>query len=497
MDLSLTLENLNGNIFIKSDLDNRHHINNIMSIKTFINKNWENKEVKVYGWVRTLRSSSSTLGFCNLNDGSNVSGIQIIISDEHMNHSEISQFFKDVYMGTYLNCSGKLVESPAKGQAFELLLFNYTIIGNVDLSYPLAKGKMNLDTLRNHIHLRSRTNVFGSVFRIRSTLMKILHDFYHSKGYLHLDPNVITTNECDGGAGVFQITENDITNLDTMKKTKEGKYDWSSDHFNCPTFLTVSSQLQLEAMACSLGNVYTVNKSFRSEHSCTTKHVSEFTHLEIEMVNNTLDDLMNISEEMIKYSISEIFIRSGEDIENLNKFISKGICDKIKYLQNCEYKRLKYKDIIIEINNDIKEKKIKLDTLKEGDDLGSAHENYITEKYQCPVFVTHWPFKIKSFYMKQCDDDTCESFDLLMPYGIGELIGASQREDIHFKLIDAMKQKGVDEKSMEFYLDLRKYGSCPHGGFGLGFDRLLMLITGITNIKDVIPFPVFYKSCKY
>jgi asparaginyl-tRNA synthetase len=206
---------------------------------------------------------------------------------------------------------------------------------------------------------------------------------------------------------------------------------------------------------------------------------------------------MNISEEMIKYSISEIFIRSGEDIENLNKFISKGICDKLYHLQMCKYKRIKYKDVIMEINNDIEEKKVKLDILKDGDDLGSAHENYITEKYQCPVFVTHWPFEIKSFYMKQCDDGTCESFDLLMPYGIGELIGASQREDSHFKLLNAMKKKDVNEKSMEFYLDLRKYGSCPHGGFGLGFDRLLMLITGIANIKDVIPFPVFYKNCKY
>tara|TARA_B100000886_G_scaffold340512_2_gene310698 strand:+ start:33634 stop:35040 length:1407 start_codon:yes stop_codon:yes gene_type:complete len=468
-----------------------------MSIKTFLNKNYINEVINIYGWVRTVRSSSTILGFCNINDGSNVNGMQIILSQEHIATNKINNFFKDVYTGTYLNCYGKLVESPAKGQDFELLLFDYKIVGNIDTSYPLAKGKMNLDTLRNHIHLRGRTNVFGSIFRIRSGLMKILHDFYHSKNFLHLDPNIITTNECEGGAGVFQITENDITNIELLKKTKDNNYDWNSDHFNCPTFLTVSSQLQLEAMACSLGNVYTVNKSFRSEHSCTSKHVSEFTHLEIEIINNTLDDLMNVGEDMIKFSIHEIFNRNKDDIENLNKFISKGIIEKLKHLQQCEYKRLYYKDVINEINNDIKSNNLELEILNYGDDLGSKHENYITEKYNTPVFVTHWPIDIKSFYMKQCDDNTCECFDLLMPYGIGELIGASQREDDFFKLKYMMKKKNVDEKNMEFYLDLRKYGTCPHGGFGLGFDRLLMLITGITNIKDVIPFPVFYKNCKY
>ena len=470
----------------------------IMSITSILCKENENDNINAYGWVRTVRSSGTTLGFCNINDGSNVNGLQIIISEDFIDISKIESFFKNVYTGTYLNCSGKLVKSPAEGQEYELLLSSYKITGSIDpTQYPLVKGRMNLDTLRNYIHLRPRTSVFGSVFRIRSSLMKILHDFYHSKGYLHLDPNIITTNECEGGAGVFQITEKDITNIDKLEKTKDGKYEWSSDHFNCPTFLTVSSQLQLEAMACSLGNVYTVNKSFRSEHSLTSKHVSEFTHLEIEIINNTLDDLMNVGEEMIKYSICEIFKRNNDDIENLNKFISKDIVEKLIHLETCDYKRLKYNDVINIINDDIQTKKLDLDRIKYGDDLGSKHENYITEKYNAPVFVTHWPMDIKSFYMKQCDDGTCECFDLLMPYGIGELIGASQREDNYDKLKYMMKHKNVDDKNMEFYLDLRKYGSCPHGGFGLGFDRLLMLITGISNIKDVIPFPVSYKSCKY
>jgi len=458
------------------------------------------KEDTIYdvsGWVRTVRESSNTLGFCNINDGSNVSGLQVVLSNDNMEQLLIDDFFKKVNIGVYIHCSGKLVSSPSKGQKYELKMIFYNIIGKVDENYPLCKSKMNLDTLRNHIHLRARTNTFGSIFRIRSSLMKILHDFYHDKGYLHLDPNIITTNECEGGAGVFQITERDLSDVKSLPTTSEGNYDWSKDHFCSPVYLTVSSQLQLEAMACALGNVYTINKSFRSEHSSTSKHVSEFTHLEIEMVNNTFDELMNIGEEMIKYSITSLFTRNEEDIDNLNKFISKGLKDNLIKIRDTVFKKIKYKDILEEINKDITDRNLILEPLKYGDDLGSEHENYITIKYDSPVFITHWPMSIKSFYMKQCDDGTCESFDLLMPYGIGELIGASQREDDHDKLLTSMKEKNVSLDSMQFYLDLRRYGSCPHGGFGLGFDRLLMLVTGMNNIKDVIPFPVFYKSCKY
>ena len=453
----------------------------------------------IYGWVRTCRSSSSILGFCNINDGSNVKGIQVVLSDKYLDEDKIQEFFKNVRTGVYLNCKGKIIVSPAQGQKYEMQLREYEIKGQVDDSYPLAKSRMKLDVLRNFTHLRCRTNTFGSIFRIRSSLSKILHDFYHERDFLHLDPNIITVNECEGGAGVFQLTEKDITHIDKLPIDKEtNHYDWGSDHFCRPAYLTVSSQLHLEAMACGMGNVYTINKSFRSEHSSSSKHVSEFTHLEIEIINNKFEDLMDISEEMIKYCITKLFEQRESDLVNLNKFVSKGLIDKLRFLQEAEFKRVKYSDIIEEINIDIsKKKKLKLPMLKFGDDLESAHENYITEKYETAVFVTHWPKSLKSFYMKQCDDETCESFDLLVPFGIGELIGASQREDDYLKLSNMMDIKGINKKDMEFYLDLRKYGSCPHGGFGLGFDRLLMLMTGMTNIKDVIPFPVFYKSCKY
>ena len=455
----------------------------------------------ISGWVRTVRSSSNILGFCVINDGTNVDGLQIILSTDYLKEEQLTNFFKNVSLGTYLTCNGKMILSPSKGQKYELQLLDYEIKGTSHEDYPLAKSKMNLDTLRNYIHLRGRTNTFGSIFRVRSTLTKIIHDFYHNEGFLHLDPNIITVNECEGGAGVFQLTENDISVPSNLKLAQNKiNYDWNTDHFSNPVYLTVSSQLQLEALACSMGNVYTMNKSFRSEHSLTSKHVSEFTHLEIEMINITLDDLMNISEKMVKYAIEQIFIRNEEDIINLDKFISKGLIDKLNHLKNATFKKIKYHDAIKEINEDIlKDPSLKVSKLEENDDMGSEHENYITQKYNTPVFLTHWPIKIKSFYMKQCNDtnETCESFDLLMPYGIGELIGSSMREDDYDKILNMMKIKNIDPKGMSFYLDLRKFGSCPHGGFGLGFDRLLMLITGMQNIKDVIPFPVSYKNCKY
>ena len=476
--------------------------NSIKNIISILDETQElNKITSIYGWVRTVRSSSATLGFCVINDGSDVNGLQIILSTDYMTDDKITDFFKSVSTGTYLNCTGNMILSPAKGQKYEMQLLEYDVKGMCHEDYPLAKTKMNLDTLRNYIHLRGRTNTFGSIFRIRSSLTKIIHDFYHLNGFLHLDPNIITMNECEGGAGVFQLTENDISNPASLKlQPNTTNYDWTTDHFMNPVYLTVSSQLQLEAMACSMGNVYTMNKSFRSEHSCTSKHVSEFTHLEIEMININLDDLMDIGEKMVKYAIEQIIERNGEDIDNLDNFISKGLKERLNYLKTVQFKKIKYHDAIKEINADILlNKSLKISKLNENDDMGGEHENYITQKYNCPVFLTHWPIKIKSFYMKQCNDEneTCESFDLLMPYGIGELIGASTREDDYDKLINMMEIKNVNAKNLDFYTDLRRFGTCPHGGFGLGFDRLLMLVTGMQNIKDVIPFPVYYKNCKF
>ena len=447
-----------------------------MNIKQLLTQSQTTANIS--GWVRTCRSSSDQLGFCNINDGSCPNGLQIIITPPNMD------FLQNVTIGCYVKCWGEIVPSPAKGQEYEMKLESYIIIGDVDETYPLSKTRIGLDKLRQIPHLRSRTSTFSSVFRIRSKLMKSVHDFYHDKGFLHLDPNIITINECEGGAGVFQVTEHDISKIKN--------YNSKKDHFCRPAYLTVSSQLQLEAMACSLGNVYTTNKSFRSEHSSSSKHVSEFTHLEIEMINNSNEDLMDNGRDLIKYCINRILEECYEDLVILNKFVSKGIIKKLQSILQLPFKRLSYTDAIEMCNKNKKLPKMKL-----GDDFSSAHEDWITNKLSAPVFVYNWPISVKSFYMKRIDNTNglCECFDLLMPFGIGELIGGSMREDNYDKLCEMMDKKGVDRDALSFYTDLRKYGSCPHGGFGLGFDRLLMLITGIKNIKDVIPFPVFYKNC--
>ena len=490
------------------------------TIKQILNNNLEDiidKNYTVNGWVRTVRTSNTQLGFCLLNDGSNLNGIQIIISEEFMDLDKVYEFIKNVKVGTSLKCIGKLVKSPAKGQLVELQLNEYLIYGNVEEGYFLSKNRISMDTLRDYTHLRVRTNVFGNIFRIRNQLMMSIHNFYQTLEFLHLDPNIITINECEGGAGVFQLTEYDISKLSNLNYNNNNNYEWGKDHFNKPAYLTVSSQLQLEALACGMGNVYTTNKSFRSEHSNTTKHVSEFTHLEIEMVFNSFYELMYNAISLVKYCLKNVLNNCREEINSLNSFISKGIVEKLTKIVDTDEVVIKYKDAIELINNNLNyyleknkknnknnKKNVKnvnnneliMEKLNYGDDLGSIHEKFLTDKFNTCVFVTHWPISIKSFYMKQCDDGTCESFDLLVPE-IGELIGASQREDDYNKLANMMDIKGVNKNDLSFYLDLRKYGSCPHGGFGLGFDRLLMLVTGITNIKDVIPFPVHYKNCNY
>ena len=474
-----------------------------------VNKQYDNEEnllhlesifmVKlkhVSGWVRTVRSSSQSLAFCLINDGSNVNGLQIVLSIDNIEEKMIEQFIQNVSVGSYIECHGTIGISPAQGQDYEMQLHHFKVIGLIEDGYPLSKGKINLDTLRNYYHLRGRTNTFGSVFRIRSALMKYTSQFFDKHDFLHLDPNIITINDCEGGGEAFKVTEHDFTvKCDDPSKVK---YTWANDHFRRPAYLTVSSQLQLEAMACCLGNCYTMNKSFRAEHSNTRKHLSEFTHLEIEMIQNSMEDLMKIGEDYIKYIIKQLLENHIEELENLNKFVSKGIIQRLEDIISKSFIKIEYNIVINEINQDIVNQKMELELLKYGDDLSSKHEDYITQKYNNGVFVTKWPMSLKSFYMKQDDSDgSCYSFDLLMPYGIGEIIGGSQREENYDKLISMMIKKNMNVDNLSFYTDLRKYGTCPHGGFGLGFERLCMLVTGMNNIRDVVPFPVCYENCNY
>lgn len=455
----------------------------------------DGKELTVNGWILSVRTQKD-LAFIKLNDGSNVNGLQVIYEGE-LNLA--------LTLGSSVQCVGILVQSPAKGQAYELKASSITIIGESNDEYPLCKGKLPLDYLRRFAHLRPRTSSFSSIFRIKSQISHLTHSFFHRRGFLHINPNIVTVNECEGGAGVFQLTEHDISNhsllpslpsipsssaLSSSIPNTTDRHDWARDHFGRPAYLTVSSQLQLEALACSLGSVYTTNKSFRSEHSSTHKHLSEFEHLEIEDTFLTIQELMQLGEDYIKYVGSGLLTECNEDIENLGKFVSKGLPDRVREIVNSTFTRVTYHESIEILKAGGKQ-------IEYGEDLSSECENYLTEHFKGPVFVWKWPSSIKSFYMKQIGDGTCENFDLLMPHKVGEMIGGSMREDRLDVLLDMMKEKGVSPNPLGFYLDLRKFGSVPHGGFGLGLDRMCMLFTGMENIKDVVAFPVYFQHCDY
>ena len=452
-----------------------------------------NKSVTAQGWVVTCRDQKE-LTFLKINDGTHPAGLQVIVET-------VSIAAANFTVGSSLQIEGLVVESPAAGQLIELKAARIEVLGNCEPSYPLTKSKMSLEYLRDYPHLRTRTSTFGSVFRIKSAISQATHAFWAQEGYLHLDPNIMTVNECEGGAGVFQVTEHDISVPSALPLCKEkytdasgvshtkitDRYDWNRDHFGKPVYLTVSSQLQLEALACSLGSVYTMNKSFRSEHSSTNKHLSEFTHLEIETCFGDLDSLMTVAERYIKFIATHLLTGAAADVENLDRFVSKGLVARIQTIRDGPFHRVTYTEAIRIAQAAGK-------SIVFGDDLSSEIETALTVHYGGPVFVTEWPFAIKSFYMKQTGD-LCQNFDLLMPYKIGELIGGSMREERLDILTAAMSTKGVLPESMKFYTDLRRYGTVPHGGFGLGFDRLTMLFTGMENIRDTVPFPVAYRSC--
>ena len=448
--------------------------------------------VTVSGWILTIRTQKD-ITFIKLNDGSNAKGIQLIAPSD----------MKDLNLlntGCSITAIGTMVRSPAKEQPYEMQVTFLDILGfaNTD-EYPLSKGKLAMDYLRKYAHLRSRTSSFGSIFRIKSAISHATHIFFKERNFHHINPNIVTVNECEGGAGVFQLTERDISKpcdlplIKDMSGNMSCLYDWKQDHFDRPAFLTVSSQLQLEALACSLGSVYTTNKSFRSEHSVTNKHLSEFEHLEIEDVFISLNDLMQTGEDYIKYVGNYLLQNACDDIDNLGKFVSKGLRERVISIVSATFTRLKYIDAI-KILQDAK-------GLSKpavcGDDLSSEYENYLTDYFKGPVFVSHWPSAIKSFYMKQLPDNSCENFDLLMPYKVGELIGGSMREDNLDTMIQIMKERNVSPDPLQFYLDLRRFGTVPHGGFGLGLDRMCMMFTGMENIKDVVAFPVYFKNCNY
>lgn len=438
-----------------------------------------NQNINLKGWVRTVRSSKD-FGFIELNDGSFFKNIQIVFSGELENFSVLTK----LTIGSSLEIEGKLVESPAQGQTFEVQAEKVKVVSLAEETFPLQKKRHSFEFLRTIAHLRPRTNTFSAVFRVRSTLSQIIHEFFANKNFVYSHTPIISASDCEGAGEMFSVNTFDLGNV---PKTDKEEVDYNKDFFGKRTGLTVSGQLNAEAMIMGFRNVYTFGPTFRAENSNTARHAAEFWMLEPEMAFCDLEGDMDLAEEMIKHLIKDILNKLPEEMEFFDKFIENGLLDRLNKLLNSDFKRITYTQAVEELEKSGH----KFDyPVKWGIDLQTEHERYLTEEiYNSPVFVTDYPKNIKAFYMKVNEDgNTVRAMDLLVP-GVGEIIGGSQREDDLKTLSDRMLELGLSPEEYWWYLDLRRYGSVEHSGFGLGFERIIMYLTGMTNIRDVIPFP--------
>lgn len=444
------------------------------------------QEITVGGWVRSIRDSK-TFGFIVLNDGSYFENLQIVYHDSMDNFTEISK----LNVGSAIIVKGTLVATPQAKQPFEIQAATVTLEGASAPDYPLQKKRHSLEYLRTISHLRPRTNTFQAVFRIRSMAAYAIHQFFQERGFVYVHTPLITASDCEGAGEMFQVTTLDLNNI---PKDKEGNVDFAQDFFNKPTNLTVSGQLNAETFAQAFRNTYTFGPTFRAENSNTARHAAEFWMIEPEMAFADLKDDMEVAEAMLKYVISYVMENAPEEMDFLNQFVDKGLKDRLNHVLNSEFGHVTYTEAveILEKHNDKFEYKVSW-----GTDLQTEHERYLTEEvFKRPVFVTDYPKEIKAFYMKlNPDGKTVAAMDCLVP-GIGEIIGGSQREDDYEMLKKRMEEVGLDEENYQFYLDLRKYGSTHHSGFGLGFERCVMYLTGISNIRDAIPFPRTVNNCE-
>ena len=444
------------------------------------------KEITVGGWVRSIRDSKA-FGFIVINDGTFFTPLQVVYHDDMENFEEISK----LNVGAAVVVTGTLVATPQAKQPFEIQAKTVTVEGASAPDYPLQKKRHSFEYLRTIAHLRPRTNTFQAVFRVRSLTAYALHKFFQERGFVYVHTPIITGSDCEGAGEMFRVTTMDMENV---PKTEDGAVDYTQDFFGKETSLTVSGQLNAETYAQAFGNVYTFGPTFRAENSNTTRHAAEFWMLEPEMAFADLEDDMDLAEDMLKYVINYVMENAPEEMNFFNSFVDKGLIDRLTNVATSEFARITYTDAIeiLKKHNDKFEFKVSW-----GIDLQTEHERYLTEEvYKRPVFVTDYPKDIKAFYMKQNPDGkTVAAVDCLVP-GIGEIIGGSQREDDYEKLLARMNELGLDEKDYGFYLDLRKYGSTRHAGFGLGFERCVMYLTGMSNIRDVIPFPRTVNNCE-
>lgn len=438
------------------------------------------KEISVSGWVRTIRASNN-FGFIELNDGSFFNSIQVVIeADKLDNYTQITK----LNVGAAITVNGLLELTPGAKQPMEIKAAEVLIEGLSTPDYPLQKKRHSFEYLRTIAHLRPRTNTFSAVFRVRSMIAYAIHQFFQERGFVYVHTPIITGSDCEGAGEMFRVTTLDPENL---PKTEDGQIDYKQDFFGKSTNLTVSGQLNVETYCMAFRNVYTFGPTFRAENSNTTRHAAEFWMIEPEIAFADLNDDMNLAEDMLKYIINYCLENAPEEMEFFNKFIDKGLLDRLNNVVSNEFARVTYTEAveILKENNDNFEYKVEW-----GSDLQTEHERYLTEQvFKRPVMVTDYPKEIKAFYMKLNDDKkTVAAVDVLVP-GIGEIIGGSQREENYDVLLDRMKELGLEPEDYSWYLDLRKYGTNKHAGFGLGFERAVMYITGMQNIRDVLPFP--------
>ena len=455
--------------------------------------------VCVKGWVRTRRGSKM-VNFIALNDGSTIKNVQIVADVDKFD----DEMLKQITTGACLAVEGTLVESQGAGQAVEIQATAIEVLGTCDADYPMQKKGQSFEYMRQHAHLRLRTNTFGAVFRIRHNMAMAIHQYFHEHGFFYFHTPIITASDCEGAGQMFQVT---TKNLYDLKKNEEGTIDYSDDFFGKMTSLTVSGQLEGELGATALGAIYTFGPTFRAENSNTPRHLAEFWMIEPEIAFMDLKELMDLEEDFIRYCVRWALDHCKDDLEFLNKMIDKGLIERLEGVLKEDFVRLPYTEGIRILQQAVKDGKKFEFPCNWGDDLASEHERYLVEEYfKKPVIMTNYPKKIKAFYMKidaECPvldgqkmEETVQGTDVLFP-SIGEIIGGSVREESYDKLMNEIRERNIPMKDMKWYLDTRKYGSCPHAGFGLGFERLILFVTGMQNIRDVIPFPRTPKNAEF
>ena len=446
---------------------------------------YASKEVTVMAWVRTNRAQAQ-FGFLNINDGSFFENLQVVYDNTLSNFEEISKF----RVGVSVKVVGTVVLTPELKQPLEIHATNIEMLGDCPETYPIQPKRHTREFLREVAHLRPRTNLFSAVFRIRSVAAMAIHKYFQDRGYLYVHTPLITCADCEGSDQMFKITTLDLNNL----SYKDKKVDYSKDLFGKQAFITGSGQLQGETFAMAFGDIYTFGPTFRTENSNTKTHANEFWMIEPEMAFCDLEGLMDIEEEMLKFVVKYVLDNCPEEIDFCDKFVEKGLKDKIQAILTSPFTRIAHKDVI----DILKKANVKWEFEPQyGEDIAKEHEKYITEYFNGPVFIKDWPKDIKAYYMKvNPDNKTVAAVDLVVPQA-GELMGGSQREENLDVLLNRMKEMNVDASGIDWYLDTRRYGGCVHSGFGMGFERLIMYLTGVENIRDVIPFPRTPKNCEF